>query len=207
MIELPPWAVEMRDLFRSGSAAQFLIHGNVFDIVPHGGRMLSVPAFLDEVMFGSYDVVLRYDRSRGVRATRGAEDWGNWLDQALGREGNLPSLLREPGSALELIDRYLLRTLNLKALTAGSATSASSAPSAPSAPSLAQAFAALLAAEQGKVPPPLPINEHALREDVIEQVTRRVIERMTDSAVREVVAGIAERLVREEIARIKAGGR
>ena len=36
---------------------------------------------------GRYDVVLRYDRSRGVRATRGSEDWGAWLDQALGREG------------------------------------------------------------------------------------------------------------------------
>src|SRR5690606_23168079 len=98
------------------------IHGNVFDVVPHGTRMLSVPQFLDEVMFPSYDVVLRYDRSRGVRATKGSEDWGNWLDQALGREGNLQSLLREPGSALELIDRYLLRTLNLKAV--GSETAA-----------------------------------------------------------------------------------
>ncbi len=116
MNELPRWAVEMRDLFRSGSAAQFLIHGNVFDVVPHGGRLLSLPAFLDAVMFSTYDVVLHYDRSRGVRATRGAEDWGGWLDQALGREGNLQSLLREPGSALELIDRYLLRTLNLRAL-------------------------------------------------------------------------------------------
>jgi hypothetical protein len=116
--ELPRWAVEMRDLFRSGSAAQFLIHGNVFDVVPTGGRLVSVPSFLDEVMFGTYDVVLRYDRSRGVRATRGADDWGAWVDQALGREGNLQSLLREPGSALELIDRYLLRTLNLQALDA-----------------------------------------------------------------------------------------
>lgn len=121
MTELPRWAVEMRDLFRSGSAAQFLIHGNVFDVVPHGGQMLSVPQFLDDVMFPTYDVVLRYDRSRGVRATRGSEDWGNWLDQALGREGNLQSLLREPGSALELIDRYLLRTLNLKAVGGASA--------------------------------------------------------------------------------------
>jgi AAA+ superfamily predicted ATPase len=111
----------MRDLFRSGSAAQFLIHGNVFDVVPHGGKLLSLPAFLDEVMFPTYDVVLRYDRSRGVRATRGAEDWSGWLDQALGREGNLTSLLREPGSALELIDRYLLRTLNLKAIGGGDA--------------------------------------------------------------------------------------
>src|SRR5919112_3967467 len=116
MTELPAWATEMRDLFRSGSAAQFLIHGNVFDVVPHGGRLLSMPSFLDEVMFGTYDVVLRYDRSRGVRATRGAEDWGDWLQGALGKDASTLSLTREPGAALELIDRYLLRTLNLQAL-------------------------------------------------------------------------------------------
>jgi hypothetical protein len=118
MTELPRWATEMRDLFRSGSAAQFLLHGNVFDVIPAGGRLLSLPAFLDEVMFESYDVVLRYDRSRGVRATRGSEDWSDWLQQALGREANSQTLLREPGSALELIDRYLLRTLNLQAVRA-----------------------------------------------------------------------------------------
>jgi hypothetical protein len=113
---LPAWAAEMRDLFRSGSAAQFLLHGNVFDVVPSDGKLLSVPAFLEQVMFASYDVVLRYDRSRGVRATRGADDWGDWLHNALGREASTPALTREPGAALELIDRYLLRTLNLQAL-------------------------------------------------------------------------------------------
>jgi len=116
MTDLPRWATEMRDLFRSGSAAQFLLHGNVFDVIPYGGKLLSLPAFLEEVMFGSYDAVLRYDRSRGARASRGAEDWGDWLHQSLGREGNVQTLTREPGSALELIDRYLLRTLNLQAL-------------------------------------------------------------------------------------------
>jgi ATPase family associated with various cellular activities (AAA) len=65
--------------------------------------------------------VLRYDRSRGVRATRGGEDWGAWLQQSLGREASAPALMREPGSALELIDRYLLRTLNLQALPGGEA--------------------------------------------------------------------------------------
>jgi AAA+ superfamily predicted ATPase len=119
--ELPGWAQEMRDLFRSGSAAQFLLHGSVFDVVPHGGKLLSVPAFLEQVMFASYDVVLRYDRSRGVRATKGGDDWGDWLQNALGREAATQSLTREPGSALELIDRYLLRTLNLQALPGGAA--------------------------------------------------------------------------------------
>jgi AAA+ superfamily predicted ATPase len=115
-IDLPRWATEMRDLFRSGSAAQFLLHGNVFDVVPSGGKLLSVPAFLEQVMFSTYDVVLRYDRSRGIRAIRGGEDWGDWLHGALGRDANSLSLTREPGSALELIDRYLLRSLNLQSL-------------------------------------------------------------------------------------------
>ncbi len=114
--ELPRWAAEMRDLFRSGSTAQFLLHGNVFDVVPAGGKLLSVPVFLEQIMFATYAVVLRYDRSRGVRATRGGEDWGDWLQSALGKDASSLTLTREPGAAFELIDRYLLRALNLQAL-------------------------------------------------------------------------------------------
>ncbi|MDX2121400.1 MAG: hypothetical protein SF070_10145 [Gemmatimonadota bacterium] len=113
---LPPWAREMRDLFRSGSCAQFLLHGNIFDALPQAGRMLSITAFLDEVMFAGYDVVLRYDRSRGIRAVRGGEDWGEWVRNALGDNAQAQTYLREPGAALELLDRYLLRTLNLQAI-------------------------------------------------------------------------------------------
>jgi len=119
--DLPRWAAEMRDLFRSGSAAQFLLHGNVFDVVPAASKLHSVPAFLEQMMFATYDVVLRYDRSRGVRATRGADDWGDWLQGALGKEASTLSLTREPGAALELIDRYLLRTLNLQGLPGATA--------------------------------------------------------------------------------------
>jgi hypothetical protein len=119
--DLPRWAAEMRDLFRSGSAAQFLLHGNVFDVVPSAGKLLSVPSFLEQMMFATYDVVLRYDRSRGVRATRGADDWGDWLKGALGKDAATLSLTREPGAALELIDRYLLRTLNLQGLPGATA--------------------------------------------------------------------------------------
>ena len=70
---LPAWAQEMRDLFRSGSVSQFIIHGNVFDVIAAetagGRRLLPLKAFLDEVMFANYDVVLQYDRSRGIRAS------------------------------------------------------------------------------------------------------------------------------------------
>lgn len=115
--DLPAWAAAMRDLFRSGSAAQFILHGNVFDVVPTAGRPRQPLAqFLDDVMFAQYDVVLHYDRSRGVRPTKGADDWGKWMRDALGAEALSLAQLREPGAALELIDRYLLRTMHLASL-------------------------------------------------------------------------------------------
>ncbi len=118
--ELPPWAEEMRDLFKSGSVSQFLLHGNVFDMIAAPGlteaRLLSLSAFLDEVMFEQYEVILHYDRGKGIRATRGAEDWGEWLRLALGEQASGMVQLREPGAAMELIDRYLLRSLNLQSL-------------------------------------------------------------------------------------------
>jgi AAA+ superfamily predicted ATPase len=116
---LPNWAEEMKNLFKSGSVSQFIVHGNIFDVVPvsdaSGPRLLSVRSFLEEIMFASYDVVLHYDRGRGIRAARNASDWSDWLQQSLGAHSN-ESFVRDPGSALELLDRYILRSLNLAAL-------------------------------------------------------------------------------------------
>ena len=120
--QLPGWAEQMRDLFKSGSVAQFLVHGNIFDVVAvedsGSRRLLSARGFLKDVMFESYDVVLEYDRGRGIRLAKGADDWADWLKQILGNEANTLQT-REPGTALELIDRYLLRTLNLQTLRGG----------------------------------------------------------------------------------------
>jgi hypothetical protein len=89
------------------------------------------------------------------------------------------------------------------------------APQPPVLPPIADAFAALLAAEQSQprssaapawpiVAPPPP----AISEDVIAEVVRRVLEQLSDKVMREAVAekvsAVAERLVREEIERIKA---
>ncbi len=73
-------------------------------------------------------------------------------------------------------------------------------------PALHAAFAALLAAEQGEpadaeLPPPQP----SLTEDQIEQIAARVVARMGDDRMRTLVLDVAERLVREEIERIKRG--
>ena len=78
-------------------------------------------------------------------------------------------------------------------------------------PALADAFAALLAAEQNTVaesdsppwPPPIAVSD-----ELVERVTQRVLEQLSDRVMRETVADlvstIAERLVREEIERIKS---
>jgi CheY-like chemotaxis protein len=92
---------------------------------------------------------------------------------------------------------------------------ASGAPALPATlPSIGDAFAALLAAEQtGASPPaalqwPAPAPAAAKPADVVEEVAQRVIDRLSDQVVREmvsgIVSGVAERLVREEIDRIKA---
>lgn len=79
----------------------------------------------------------------------------------------------------------------------------------------AQAFSALLDAERGEAgsgPVPSlfapPSISPALREEIVEQVTRRVLERLSDRVVREtvtdLVSRVTERLVREEIDRLKS---
>jgi CheY-like chemotaxis protein len=75
-------------------------------------------------------------------------------------------------------------------------------PSLPSRVSLANAFSALLAAEQSTQPaaqaPPV------LSDALVEEAVRRALVRMTDGIVRRIVVETAERLIREEIDKIKA---
>jgi CheY-like chemotaxis protein len=77
-------------------------------------------------------------------------------------------------------------------------------------PPLGDAFAALLAAEQASPGAAATASwpaSAAVSLDVVDDVTRRVLEQMSERVVRETVSGIvtqvAERLVREEIERIK----
>jgi len=83
-----------------------------------------------------------------------------------------------------------------------------------SLPSLADAFAALLAAEQtdpaSSTAAAWPAAQHAaptITDEAIDEIVRRVLARLSDKVVRETVADIvspiAERLIREEIERIK----
>ena len=71
-------------------------------------------------------------------------------------------------------------------------------------PHLANAFAALLAAEEGGTPATFPaVGAPVVSEAMIEDIVGRVIARLGDSVVRQTVTEVAERLVRQEIERIK----
>lgn len=71
-------------------------------------------------------------------------------------------------------------------------------------PTLQDAFAALLAAEQGRTIAPVTPRLDPPSDELIDEIARRVIARMGDDTMRTAVLDAAERLVREEIERIKS---
>ena len=81
---------------------------------------------------------------------------------------------------------------------------ATQAPPAPTKVSLANAFSALLAAEQSRPASAAAVPPADIPVEVIEEAVRRILDRMTGETVRQVVLETAERLIREEIDRIKA---
>ena len=68
---LPPWTESMREIFRGGTTSAFVLHGDVFDLIPvtrdGATRFVSLSRFLTDVLFDPFDVVLFYDRGRGIR--------------------------------------------------------------------------------------------------------------------------------------------
>ena len=70
-------------------------------------------------------------------------------------------------------------------------------------PPLHEAFAALLSAERGQPLHPNGPTREAITDDVIEEVVRRVLARMSNESMRRAVLDAAERMVREEIEKIK----
>lgn len=87
------------------------------------------------------------------------------------------------------------------------APKADAPPHAPPKVSLVNAFSALLAAEKSVAPAPGPTQPAApvqISDAAIEDAVRRVLARMTGDMVRRIVHETAERLIKEEIEKIKA---
>jgi transitional endoplasmic reticulum ATPase len=95
---LPSWAEELRSSYLRGEASVFLLHGNVDDLVLHGGALLPLEAFLRDVLLAKKDVLLAYNPSAGVRVLARKRPMVG-LDELVG--------LRDPDQALPALERFL----------------------------------------------------------------------------------------------------
>ena len=70
---MPPWSKEIIDLYESGAASQFILHGNISDrvLLPKSAagpeRLGSLTEYLRESLLVKFDVVLAYDLGNGAR--------------------------------------------------------------------------------------------------------------------------------------------
>ena len=131
------------------------------------------------------------------------------LDEVLGaaaHDGGTPEVLTSGAHRIPAPEAAATHTPSVAPARGGGSAEAPNA--------LADLFHLLLAVEQGQIDPAnLSVGAGArgseISDELIERVARRVLERLAPDAVREIVADlvspIAERLVREEIDRIRRG--
>ena len=106
---LPAWADEIRRRFLRGEASQFVLYGNVHDLIlddPDGSsdkrgpdeRLLALPEFVSKVLLDKKSLVALYNVSTGVRFVKGKAppSFENLL------------LDKEPAKVLPLLERLLV---------------------------------------------------------------------------------------------------
>jgi transitional endoplasmic reticulum ATPase len=97
----PAWAEELRRRYLRGEATQFILHGNVFDLVEHGGELLPVREYLtDRLLSDTKDLVVVYNVSTGGKVVRRKQPT---------EPGGFEELLvqRERGKFLPAVERVL----------------------------------------------------------------------------------------------------
>lgn len=96
---LPGWCEELRRRYLRGESSQFVLFGNVHDVVLHEGKLYGVSEFLSQVVFArSKDTVLVYNVSTGARFTKRKADLRGAEDLVV---------QREPAKVLPLVERML----------------------------------------------------------------------------------------------------
>jgi CheY-like chemotaxis protein len=144
----------------------------------------------------SPDGVFGSQSSAALVAESGAKSIDDYFDQLDAAFSNLSS---RPASTLEPAVPAQVDWFGLKSAAADQETHTPlpvtpPAPLAPPPP----------VREVPAAPPEIATASPFVTDDLVERVSRRVLEQLTDGVVRETVATIAERLIREEIERIKS---
>ncbi len=113
----PSWARDLADQYFSGTTCLFVLHGNVHDLVREGDSeqdgYCGLSEFLTTQIFGTWDLVLGYDLSQGLRPRAGADaqrlrTMQQYLASRWGEPANWP---RDPEPMLLLLDSFIERNL------------------------------------------------------------------------------------------------
>lgn len=118
----PGWSTEIVDLYESGACSQFILHGNVGDLLllPAAGgppRTVALDTYLRERLLARFDVVISYDLGNGIRVDKGGAIFAEWPPAA--KEAALPKAPRE---AIIVLSHYLRFCANVARLKPEKAT-------------------------------------------------------------------------------------
>ena len=111
----PAWAQELARKYLSRTVNQFILHGNVYDLVPvereSGSKeFVTLRRFLGDELFGARDYVLFYDRSSGIffRDHQSQRDFNQAVagrDSIAGTE-YAKKMPKDPVRVLSLLEQY-----------------------------------------------------------------------------------------------------
>jgi hypothetical protein len=112
----PEWAADMTRKYASSALSQFILHGNVNDLIPfeRGGKneFLPLVEFLTEVFFAQRGLVITYDLSSGIQVPKPEMRQPlmamvRALDTVRGTKYADEGLPKDPLKAIELIARIV----------------------------------------------------------------------------------------------------
>jgi len=120
-LHLPAWAADMKRKYEAGESSQFLLYGNVLDILPYRSEFLWLRDFLIRALSGGKDMVLFYNISEGITfaTPQMKEDFRRFVEVSTSVMGRIPGLtdpafyaehpelIRDPQIALPLLERLI----------------------------------------------------------------------------------------------------
>ena len=107
----PPWAEELRQRYLRGEASQFILHGNVFDVVAWNGQLVSLGDYLAKYLLGeTKDIIVTFNLANGGALVRRQGELGGFEDLLVQRQPSkfLPAMERvlKTRSKVALIVEY-----------------------------------------------------------------------------------------------------
>lgn len=116
----PDWAKNLAKKYLSRTLNQFIIHGNVHDLIRHREgdetSFMRLKTFMAEEFFGSRDLVLFYDRASGIwfRDSDSQKDFNEAVSISTSVTGSVTTskLPKDPVSVFSILEQYFRSRLD-----------------------------------------------------------------------------------------------